>query len=76
MADVAGFEPTVPGLGGRCIIQTMLHARFGERVTFKKCEGARISVSFIKISELMKPPSTSAGCEQDGQVPPYALCGE
>jgi len=54
----------------------MLHARFGERVTFKKCEGARISVSFIKISELMKPPSTSAGCEQDGQVPPYALCGE
>ena len=26
----AGFEPAIPGLGGQCIIQSMLHARFAE----------------------------------------------
>lgn len=44
MADVAGFEPTVPGLGGRCIIQTMLHARFCDRTLLKKCEGVIMSI--------------------------------
>ena len=36
MAGAAGFEPAVPGLGGRCIIQAMLHARSCERALLKK----------------------------------------
>ena len=36
MAGAAGFEPAVPGLGGRCIIQAMLHARFCECDSLKK----------------------------------------
>ena len=36
MAGAAGFEPAVPGLGGQCIIQAMLHARFSEDVPLKK----------------------------------------
>jgi hypothetical protein len=37
MAGAAGFEPAVPGLGGQCIIQAMLHARFSEGDHLKKC---------------------------------------
>jgi hypothetical protein len=37
MAGAAGFEPAVPGLGGRCIIQAMLHARSREHALLKKC---------------------------------------
>ena len=37
MAGAAGFEPAVPGLGGQCIIQAMLHARFSEDAPLKKC---------------------------------------
>jgi hypothetical protein len=37
MAGAAGFEPAVPGLGGRCIIQAMLHARSREHARLKKC---------------------------------------
>ena len=37
MAGAAGFEPAVPGLGGRCIIQAMLHARSREHDLLKKC---------------------------------------
>ncbi len=36
MAGAAGFEPAVPGLGGRCIIQAMLHARSREYSPLKK----------------------------------------
>ena len=36
MAGAAGFEPAVPGLGGRCIIQAMLHARSREHALLKK----------------------------------------
>ncbi len=36
MAGAAGFEPAVPGLGGRCIIQAMLHARLAQAAPFKK----------------------------------------
>ena len=36
MAGAAGFEPAVPGLGGRCIIQAMLHARIAQDAPFKK----------------------------------------
>ena len=42
MAGAAGFEPTVPGLGGRCIIQTMLHARFWEHTPLKKGRVAKL----------------------------------
>ena len=35
MAGAAGFEPAVPGLGGQCIIQAMLHAHFGDRILLK-----------------------------------------
>ncbi len=38
MAGAAGFEPAVPGLGGRCIIQAMLHARLPEHASLKKCD--------------------------------------
>ena len=30
MAGAAGFEPAVPGLGGQCIIQAMLHTHSTE----------------------------------------------
>ncbi len=36
MAGAAGFEPAVPGLGGRCIIQAMLHAHLAQAAPFKK----------------------------------------
>ena len=36
MAGAAGFEPAVPGLGGQCIIQAMLHARFPQSLPLKK----------------------------------------
>ncbi len=36
MAGAAGFEPAVPGLGGRCIIQAMLHARPRQHDPLKK----------------------------------------
>ena len=36
MAGAAGFEPAVPGLGGRCIIQAMLHARSRQHDPLKK----------------------------------------
>ena len=32
----AGFEPAVPGLGGQCIIQAMLHARLPQSLPLKK----------------------------------------
>ena len=37
MAGAAGFEPAIPGLGGQCIIQAMLHARFSDDASLKKC---------------------------------------
>ncbi len=43
VAGAAGFEPAVPGLGGRCIIQAMLHAQPGDRAPPKKCEGHEIA---------------------------------
>ena len=36
MAGAAGFEPAVPGLGGQCIIQAMLHARLPQSLPLKK----------------------------------------
>ena len=36
MAGAAGFEPAVPGLGGQCIIQAMLHARIPQSLPLKK----------------------------------------
>ena len=42
MAGAAGFEPAVPGLGGRCIIQAMLHAHSREYPYLKKCNGAKV----------------------------------
>ena len=36
MAGAAGFEPAVPGLGGQCIIQAMLHARLPHSLSLKK----------------------------------------
>ena len=36
MAGAAGFEPAVPGLGGQCIIQAMLHARLSQSLPLKK----------------------------------------
>lgn len=36
MAGAAGFEPAVPGLGGQCIIQAMLHAHSPEANSLKK----------------------------------------
>ena len=43
MAGAAGFEPAVPGLGGQCIIQAMLHAHFGDRILLKNSEGVQIA---------------------------------
>ena len=43
MAGAAGFEPAVPGLGGRCIIQAMLHARVCEHSLLKKCDAAQLA---------------------------------
>ena len=36
MAGARGFEPAVPGLGGQCIIQAMLHARPPQSLPLKK----------------------------------------
>ena len=41
MAGAAGFDPAVPGLGGRGIIQAMLHARFREHAPLKKCDDGK-----------------------------------
>ena len=38
----AGFEPAVPGLGGRCIIKAMLHAHLHEPPSFmNSCDGMK-----------------------------------
>jgi hypothetical protein len=44
MAGAAGFEPAVPGLGGQCIIQAMLHAHSGDRIPLKNSKGLKITV--------------------------------
>ncbi len=43
MADAAGFEPAVPGLGGRCIIQAMLRARPRQHPLPKKGDAHKIT---------------------------------
>ena len=43
MADAAGFEPAVPGLGGRCIIQAMLRARPRQHPLPKKGDAHKIA---------------------------------
>ena len=44
MAGAAGFEPAVPGLGGRCIIQTVLRARLRHPFTLKKGDAHEITL--------------------------------
>ena len=46
MAGAAGFEPAVPGLGGQCIIQAMLHARSREHALLKKCAPEKLVFPF------------------------------
>lgn len=57
MAGAAGFEPAVPGLGGRCIIQAMLHARTREHSPLKKCDAAQSVplASFVRCHEAEGP---------------------
>ena len=43
MAGAAGFEPAVPGLGGQCIIQAMLHAHSADRILLKNSKGLKIT---------------------------------
>ena len=43
MAGAAGFEPAVPGLGGQCIIQAMLHAHSADRIPLKNSKGLKIT---------------------------------
>ena len=53
MAGAAGFEPAVPGLGGRCIIQAMLHARSREHDLLKKCAPKKTSFPIL-LSDAIK----------------------
>ena len=50
MAGAAGFEPAVPGLGGQCIIQAMLHAHFGDCIHLKNSEGVQIATLTSNLS--------------------------
>ena len=60
MAGAAGFEPAVPGLGGRCIIQAMLHARLPQAAPFKK-SSYRIAVFFVHRAMVSNTFSKSGG---------------
>ena len=69
MAGAAGFEPAVPGLGGRCIIQAVLRARLPHDAPFKKGDAPKTTAPKAELSRChqacfvfrssMEPPRSS-----------------
>ena len=60
MAGAAGFEPAVPGLGGQCIIQAMLHARSPQSLPLKKSSEEN-GPSDLQSSDAIKHDNSSHG---------------
>ena len=73
MAGAAGFEPAVPGLGGRCIIQAMLHARSREHDLLKKCAPKKnmFSRSVIRCHQAEKAPRENVASNSSDLPNPY-----
>ena len=69
MAGAAGFEPAVPGLGGRCIIQAMLHARLAQDAPFKKAS-YRIAIFYHHQAMTSNTSSKSDGRTTYGPANP------
>ena len=73
MAGAAGFEPAVPGLGGRCIIQAMLHARSREHDLLKKCalKNNRFFHTDIRCHQAEKAPRENVASSSSDLPNPY-----
>ena len=72
MAGAAGFEPAVPGLGGQCIIQAMLHARLPQSLLPKKpsVEKHPFSILYIRCHQARKALRTTMD-ERNSLPTPY-----
>ncbi len=73
MAGAAGFEPAVPGLGGRCIIQAMLHARSREHALLKKCAPKKTHPNqpIIRCHQAQKAPRENVTSSTSDLPNPY-----
>ena len=71
MAGAAGFEPAVPGLGGRCIIQAMLHARLAQAAPFKK---ASYRIAIFSPHQAMTSNTPSKSVERTTYGSANTLC--
>ena len=73
MAGAAGFEPAVPGLGGRCIIQAMLHARSREHDLLKKCAPKKPAFHrpVVRCHQAVKAPRENVASNSSDLPNPY-----